>query len=709
MQVLINQSSSSSSSSWHQQLRESSAVEKLRRRQFDQFPLAQLQGLTDDFVKAAASRWFLRRAAHEIVPFSVGCDQLFDHELSKLRQSAGAQLGMVHAGVLSCIHVLTTSGAVAQLSSLMPDVAGGNPVWDEMFDEKAALYLQCLIIAHSTRPRLYSSQEARASKQLLRIAIAASKDKSYSFPAISLARLFGTVGPDAGCAELLPDELISAVLDRARFKAAIGTELERLRAARMWYEAYVLVKSLNPLLYQEQRHQQNRATALIQEFIPHYTFWAAWKPSRTRVELWKNHIPSTHWPALAPVFDLEGPDVTGHQRHTIRQSPSYLITGTPGFIHLSADGPVVERILNLLDLAASVGPHSIDLFIHQCITAGPPTPMTLARLTSVLETARGCGSGDWTSRIMQDYLASLHASPELRLSPLAQVLGLMTRIPKLQATLSTSLDIQRTAVDTLSASQSMFCESLEGSYPHEALGYDIIALGRAMLDATWLHSHWDSWYLSMLRQIPSQGEVETTLRELRTATAQNNASVHEALIDHLVTKLGNRSRRNTQSVLLTGNTSLLFLSQDPIWYEPLDIDRSRLRDFMKTIPGMTPTLATVCIKRSLEEDSAFIHALNRILLGCTDAVCVNLAGFLGPRTMHARFQIDECWKALLMHMMQQRSPGMLERAAVSMDLAKLRTWDENLVRLFGDRHLDPHGQMGFTAEKLRGIIRAKIQ
>jgi len=59
---------------------------------------------------------------------------------------------MVHAGVLACVHVLTTSSAIAQLSALKPDFTRGNTVWDELFGEKAALYLQRLIITHHSHP-----------------------------------------------------------------------------------------------------------------------------------------------------------------------------------------------------------------------------------------------------------------------------------------------------------------------------------------------------------------------------------------------------------------------------------------------------------------------------------------------------------------------------------------------------------------------------
>lgn len=339
----------------------------------------------------------------------------------------------------------------------------------------------------------------------------------------------------------------------------------------------------------------------------------------------------------------------------------------------------------------------------------PPTPLALAQLTSVLEAALTSADGDFVSKAIKDYLMNLNAPPVMRLSSITLAITSMTRIPSLQTTFGTNLDIKRTAVDTLSAAQSSFCDSLDGSVPHETLGYGIVALGRAMLDATWLHPHWYHWYLTTLGEIPSRGEVEATLRELRTATAQNNTYAREALIDHLGTKLGNRFRRNTESILVPDTDLPLLLPQDPIWYEPLDPDRARLRDFIKTIPDIPPALATTCLKRAREEDNNFIRALGDILLGHSDTVCVNLANFLGVRTMHARFQVDECWKTLLLHMMRQRPPGLLQRVAAPMDLARWQAWEENLRRLFGEGHLDPSGGMGITAEGLRELRRVKIE
>jgi len=672
-------------SNWQKQLRESPAAERLRCRQLDQFPLAQLQKLTDDFLKTSSSRWSWARTRRMIVPFSHGCDQIFERELSDLRLKDDGYLGMAQAGVLACIHVLTTTTAIAQLRSLMPDFTRANPVIDEYFDEKVTLYLRCLIITHRARPTLYSLQEALASKQLLRIAVAGPK--TNNFPTISLSKLFGTVGPDGGHSDVLPDDFIKAVLQRATFGTTLEKELGRLRAARRWYEAYGLVKCIRPLLHQENPYQRQRAIDLIKNFVPHYTVWAAWQPSRTRVELWKNRIPPEHWATLFPVFDLEGPDDSGHQRGARRHSPAYLTTGTPGLIRLSTNHSVLEQILKLLDLAASVGSECIDLLIYLCIETGPPTARTLNLLTSALEAAQGWNGDDSIFKVVKEYLANLDASPEVRLPSLAQAIAAMTRTPVLQATFGDSFDIKRTAVDILSKAQYKFCGSLEGSTPCETLGYGIFTLSRAMLDAAWLHSHWHCWYLTQLRQIPSHEEIAITFRELRIATAENNVSRREALVCHLGTKIGNRSRRNAQSVVLS-DLDLLLLPQGPMWYDPLDLDRARFRDFIRTVPGITPALATACLERSREEDSTFIRALNGILLGCTDTVCVNLADFLGPRARMVRFHVDDCWKALLLHMMRQQPPGLPERAAALMDPAKLQAWGDNLRRLFGDQHLD---------------------
>lgn len=692
MQALINRS-------WQQQLRETTAVDHLRHLQFEQFPLAYLQKLTDDFIKASSAGWSLVRVGGMIAPFSPESDKLFGHELSKLKPLG---LGIAHVGVLACIHVLSTTSAIAQLSSLIPDHFGGEPTFDELFDEKVSLYLQCLILVHRARPRLYSSQEAHTAKQLLRIAIAGPKPES--FPSVSLSKLFGILGPDGEVSELLPDDLIKAILHRARFQVTLGDELERLRADRRWYEAYALVKPIRPLLFQEQSYQRQRAVALIQEFLPHCAIWASWRPSRTRVELWKDRIPATHRYVLRPVFDLEGPDVQDRQHCTLRHSAAYRATGTASFIRLSTDLAVLEWILQLLDVAASVGSESLDLFIYLCLNGGPPAPETLDVLASALEGARQ--HGDSISKSLKDYHANLLAPPVARLCSLAQIISLLTRIPSLQATFTDCFNLKFAAVDTLSAAQAQFCTSLHTSIPNETLGFSISALGRAMLSAPWLSYHWREWYLTQLTQIPSSAEITVIFHELRTATTQNNLSAREALIHHLGTKLGNSSRRNTRSVLLS-DTDIFLLPQDPIWFEPLDPDRHRLREFLRSVPSIPPTLATACLVRSRLEDSTFIRALGSILVGCTDTVCVNLANFLGPRTLHARFHVDAGWKALLLHMMRQRPAGLLGRAAEPMGLVQWQAWEENLRRVFGEQHLDPHGRMGFTVGRIIEITRIK--
>lgn len=138
---------------------------------------------------------------------------------------------------------------------------------------------------------------------------------------------------------------------------------------------------------------------------------------------------------------------------------------------------------------------------------------------------------------------------------------------------------------------------------------------------------------------------------------------------------------------------------DPIWHqEDLDVDRVILRTKLNKLRSTNKEIATLCLKQSLNEHDNFVRELNGILVSETDMVCVNLAYFLGSRIATPR-RVHEHWKSLLLQMMRGRPPDLLERCGQQLQPESWFKWVESLRRMYGDRHLDPHGGLGFTPEK----------
>jgi hypothetical protein len=265
----------------------------------------------------------------------------------------------------------------------------------------------------------------------------------------------------------------------------------------------------------------------------------------------------------------------------------------------------------------------------------------------------------------------------------------------------TDLELSRRAPETLKATQLEFCHSLHDPRPSERFGLAVIALGHAMRNSEWLREHWNDGYVAELDQIGSLQVVEAAFRVFETAKGDDR----ESLIDYLGSKVGTCSR---DSPFSSQREYSVFLPSEPIWFEAMDIERDKLRRYLRAAPNIPPALALACVQQSCREHDTVVQSLVGILHASADMNCVSLAGFLGPRTLEERTKVQDCWRKLLLHMMRQQPPNLLERCAKNMPLSQWRNWLVNMRRLFGDRHLDPHGGLGCTAEKISALTNAKM-
>jgi hypothetical protein len=668
---------------WQQELRQSSAVAQLQCGRPDRFPLQELQKLTDDLIRTTSlptSPLPLSLNRREVPRFSEDCDILLVSELKNLKN----ELYVQEAGIIACIHVLTFEQARGQLVSIKPDA--NKP--DVFFETKLPVYLQCLILAHQARSEVCSVHEARAARELFAIV---TGGKRGDFP--SIWRLLRAICQESrpDLVPLLPDELVTRILKNNKFKENLRDELEQLRTEQRWSDAYTLVSGLRDLV------QLPRAVKHLQDAVPGYPMWAKWRPSRTRIASWTNDaLLGPFREKLGPVFELEGPDFTGQQRETLRAS-------SPGaFVELSdprspGDRSMLDRVLFCLDQALLIGQESIALVVYLCVESRPLQQRAILQL----ETALSLGN-DSFSKKLGDYLRVIihNSSPNDKMMAFAGALPIITRWPHLREVFGADLNIRRLAPPALSAVQKKFCASLLEPRPSERYALSVQSFGRALLEAEWLHEHWWPQYIEMLRKMPTEMETRASFRVLENSSGP----LRQAHIDHLGTKLGGSIRKDATAPALPAPVIEI---EDEIWYEPMDVDRDKLRGSIRRVRNIETLLAVACVKQSRLEHDTIIRELKDIILGDTDQICVNLATFLGSRAA-ANFQIDECWKALLLHMMRQRPHGLLDRCGKTLLWESWQNWIQNLRRIFGDRHLEPHESMGFTMARISQITTQKM-
>jgi hypothetical protein len=253
----------------------------------------------------------------------------------------------------------------------------------------------------------------------------------------------------------------------------------------------------------------------------------------------------------------------------------------------------------------------------------------------------------------------------------------------------------------LKAAQDKFHDEILKGCPNMRLAHHISALARALASAHWLREYWTPDYIEMLSQIPSEGELTRMIRELSRATT----SVKERNIAFLIDKLcaGPPTR---YSALHEPQED--FQPEDPIWSVSMDLDRERFREILGRMSWMDKTMATACVKRSGEEDDCFVQELNTIINDDTDQVCVNLARYFRPVAAKTGHRLDPCWKHLLMGMMRRRPRGLLDRLGEMQSLQSWQDWLSNLRYIYGEGHLDPEGQLGFTKSKIFQWQQRKI-
>ncbi|KAK1749849.1 hypothetical protein QBC47DRAFT_439960 [Echria macrotheca] len=277
------------------------------------------------------------------------------------------ELGTHESAILACLHLLSHPQARGQILSIKPDAADR----DVFFEARLDVYLQLIIHSRRANPGVCSEDEITAAKELLDVLKGRSKD----FP--SILGLLRAVGHGT-CQEALPVSLIERVLKLSHYQANLTRELDSLRRARHWFDAYKLVCGLRDIV------SLPMADRLLVDMFPDYPMWAAWRPDFRRILSWESPNISPYRSRLGPVLDLEGPDTTGQQRGTLRMS-------SPGaFAHLvmpagSEDRDVLDRLLEMLDSCLLVGPHTIDLFTELCLENRQPWPESLMQLKAAIQ------------------------------------------------------------------------------------------------------------------------------------------------------------------------------------------------------------------------------------------------------------------------------------------------------------------------------------
>ncbi|KAK0609261.1 hypothetical protein B0T14DRAFT_567212 [Immersiella caudata] len=492
--------------SWQQQLRQTKAKEWLLSGHLDKFPIAEIQKIGDRVLKDKSP--LLRK----IAPRSEECDVLFANELLSVK----GELGTHESAILSCLHLLSYAQARGQVLSIKPD-----PVQvDLFFERRLNIYLQCIIHSRRANPDVCSEEETSAARDCLGVSQGRTKD----FP--SILRLLEAVGYET-CEAVLPLGLIKKVLTVSHYQENLTRELNTLKNARQWFDAYKLVYSLRNIV------GLPRADQMLRDTFPDYPMWAAWRPDTKRIMSWESPNLAPYRSQLLAALDLEGPDTTGQQRGTLRMSSPGAFTGLSEPTH-STDRHILDRLLDVLDSSLAIGLATVDLLIALCVEREDVSERTLSQLEAAVSV-----NNDAASKVLANLVRVLSPStkPITRMSAFASAVHILTQYPALRVPFGVFLDLGHRASGAFTAGQDLLSQCLTENNPDiEPVCSSVLKLGHALLSADWLHGQWQLDFIKFLRQLPTEDEIRPSYQSIQS---QGGPSTNMAVqVGFLATRVG---------------------------------------------------------------------------------------------------------------------------------------------------------------------------
>lgn len=693
--------------SWQEQLRRTTAIECLEKGRYDQFPFEEVQAQVNTLLHPPPFNPFRRRNLE--IP-SEECDVVLIAELGHFKRETNAE----EAALAACMHAFTDNGAYG----LLIDLRKRSETQDEFFIDRVRAYLQCLLLACRVKPEIFQPDIPVAEKALPGVAKelfdVVKEGPPKKFP--SILKIVKAIGQET-CEAFLPMSLIRRILRKLEYRENLRIELEELKKERKWYTAHQLVGRLRRL------GRLPLAAPLLSEFFPDIPLWASWFPNVERIKDWEGHLLKPYREQLAPVFDLEGPDTTGNQLQTLRQSSSGIFADAFS-IPKQNDEDILDHLLDVLDSTMLNSVEAVEFFITVCVEPKTVTWEALERVEATLDLpspAHIRKIHDYMLAVKRTNISELMDSKESSSVKHAKVSDLMrattAALPviqstkRLQKTFGAAGDIMHQGVLALTAAQMQLYKQLRTARATEKHTKNVAALGRALHSAKWLHKHWQESYIEILKRIPNESTIATTFRIMRAAPPE----LHPSFRNALAIRVCGMDRRGTSEDGKDAVARILDVIEDPIWCKQLNNrGQTSLRNLLlrELVQGLDGKDATLCVKQSLEEHETVIEQLRDCLLAEeSDMACVNLAAALGPRCISKGPRSKppaECWRRLLMHMMRRRPPGLLERCD---DLLSLKTWLDwvrHLNLLYGERHYDPEGGLGFTKEKFDTMTVLKV-
>ncbi|KAK0706042.1 hypothetical protein B0T26DRAFT_788369 [Lasiosphaeria miniovina] len=631
---------------WHRQLIASGAKPSLSGGQpLEAFPLDVLRQATDQYL-----------AKKKLVALTSLCDgKLVDMMWEHVQSQDGAK----EVAILACLHVLSLSA--------------GNRVLVAFREECTAMsadlrFLQCLVLAHFANPSQIHAGECRAAEALMRLLTGPDF--------LGSVKLFFESLDAVANSSVLSVVYLGFILQKIQIGQSFELQIDTLRQERRYMKLHNALSWLGAVY---NLPSGSLARTLVARNLAVWEGYTEWRPDYLRLMKWEGgRFTEAQKQRLGPVFDLEGPDTTGHGHGCLKES----VPGCFEFVRvLDQDPSLLDRLLRLLDKAQGIsGSHAVDLFIYLCVDNRDPVDGNLLSLTdTILDT----GSDDGIHAILQ-WLSNLTGFNN-RMVALTKVLPVLGSSLDLQSMLAGELS--NDVVEVMLSAQSEYGAMLDTGVA-ENLAMNIHALGKAIVWATWLWPSLPPDLVPTLRRLPPQETLHDIFDSLQTPQAPT------ALIKSYLRVALAGGDGDAAAMLATIQRNIRF------WGKDVDSDRAHLALAISNMDGIEAQVSEDCLQRVLVEDLVLVRALSPVMGTDSNHCCVEIARLFARRVILGH-KVDDCWYDFLFCLLLLRADDLLVWSAEELPVGQWFRWLDDLRVLFPRGGQFSLSELGFTPEKYR--------
>ncbi|KAK4163679.1 hypothetical protein QBC43DRAFT_55611 [Cladorrhinum sp. PSN259] len=632
---------------WHKQLIASGARFYLGNdRPLDQLDIGVLRQATDAYIRKRG-----------LTPWSSECDERLSELVSE--HARREQGGSKRVGFLACIHALSQEAASRMLVSMREEgvtlSAHGR-------------YLNCLVLSHSASPLHIQERESRVAQALMQLLTT----PNY-LAAIML--LFENLDQDPD-RYLLPPEYIKSVFQFIDLYTTFQGHLTQVYQQRKLMSLHNSVSWLGPLL---NRPPDSTAIQVVSELLPHWRDWTTWKPNYLRLMRWEGgNFTESQKTRLRPIFDLEGPDITGAGHASLKKS----VPSCFEYVRVANDDPsLLTRLLRMLDNAQKVpGTNSIDLVIFLCIdNPSPIDPELLSLIDTIIDT-----KDDASIHAMLVWLQSHSTGFNSRMAALTQVLPVFDGRPALQHLLAAY--ISSDVLQVLPAARAEY-ESLLNEGVAQHLGMRIYRFSAVVHGSSWLHPLLPPELLRSIQRLPS----EEALDEILDALEASDSFVPQ-IHNYLRVVIGGQAG-DADAMLPAIQKSIRFYRRG------VRPDQASLAHAINNVHYLDAGVREACLEQLLAEKDSLLRDLLPIVRTESNMSCVDFASLLVRRN-HLGAITHQCWYLLLFQFLLHRRSEILSWSASELLTHHFFQWVHDLRILFPDGDgRSSLADLGFTAPR----------